>query len=61
MRYIVVDEQDQKLLSSVAVLLGKASFTLDSQEIVGAAQILTNLARLAERVKDAKELPQEKK
>lgn len=61
MRYIYVDEQDQKLLASVAVLLGKASFTLDSQEIVGAAQILTNLAKFAERVKEAKELPQENK
>lgn len=60
MRYIVVDEQDQKLLASVASLLGKASFTLDSQEILGAAQVLTNLSRLAERIKAAEELPERK-
>ena len=61
MRYITVDEQDQKLLASVSTLLGKASFTLDSQEILGAAQILTNLARLSDRIKEAKQFPEEKK
>jgi len=61
MRYIVVDEQDQKLLSSVATLINKATFQLDGQEVVGAAQILTGLSRLAERIKNAEELPQQQK
>ena len=61
MRYIVVDEQDQKLLTSVASLINKATFHLDGQELVGAAQVLTALSRLAERIKNAKELPQQKK
>jgi len=61
MRYIVVDEQDQKLLTSVASLINKATFQLDGQELVGAAQVLTALSRLAERIKNAKELPQQKK
>jgi hypothetical protein len=61
MRYIVVDEQDQKLLTSVASLINKATFQLDGQELVGAAQVLTALSRLAERIKNAEELPQQKK
>jgi len=61
MRYIVVDEQDQKLLTSVASLINKATFQLDGQELVGAAQVLTALSRLAERIKNAEEFPQQKK
>lgn len=58
MRYIIVDEQDQKLLSSLATLLNKATFQLDGQELMGAAQILTGIAKLSERVRTAEEFPQ---
>lgn len=58
MRYILVDDQDQKLLASLATLLNKATFQLDGQELMGAAQILSGIARLSERVRNAEELPQ---
>lgn len=61
MRYIIVDEQDQKLLTSVASLINKATFELQGQELVGAAQILTGLSKLSERIKAAEELPQPQK
>jgi hypothetical protein len=61
MRYIIVDEQDQRLLTSVASLINKATFQLDGQELVGAAQVLTALSKLAERIKAAEEFPSQKK
>lgn len=61
MRYIIVDEQDQRLLTSVASLINKATFQLEGQELVGAAQVLTGLSKLADRIKNAADLPRLKR